>query len=604
MIQNFDDTSDPSVGPVRVAALRQAMAAHRLDGYIVPRADEYQGEYVPACSERLRWLTGFSGSAGLAIVLTSKAALFVDGRYTVQSREQVDAGVFEIRQVPGDKLSSWIAAMSATGTRIGYDPRLVTIAWVESLTEALARSGVLLLPLAANLVDAVWLDRPRAPSGTVALQPLDLTGAGADRKCADLQAVLAKSGEDAIVLTLPDSIAWLLNIRGADIAYTPFALSYAIVPAAGPVEWFIDPRKTGEAVRNQVAAVAQLREPGQLDARLVALGAAKATVRLDPQTSSKWFLDALTAAGATIKRDSDPCQLAKARKTAAELAGARAAHLRDGVAVCQLLAWLAREAPSGRLDEIAVAEKLEAFRHQTGVLKDLSFDTISAAGPHAALPHYRVNRRSNARLTANSVYLIDSGGQYQDGTTDITRTLAIGDVSSEARERFTLVLKGMIAVSLARFPKGTRGCDLDPLARRALWAAGLDFDHGTGHGIGSYLSVHEGPQRIAKSGMVELEPGMMISNEPGYYKEGAYGIRIENLVVVTEAQPVAGGDRPMHGFETLTLAPIDRHMIAAGMLSPEERSWLDAYHARVRTEIGPLLASADRTWLEAAAAPL
>ena len=603
MLQSFEDTSDPSVGPARLALLRAAMVARKLAGYLVPRADEHQGDYVPACADRLRWLTGFSGSAGTCAVLSKRAALFVDGRYTVQAAEQVHGASFEIRQVPGEKLAAWLAEAAEKGATIGYDPRLFTPSWIESLENTLAPSGVALVPVPDNLIDAVWDNRPAPPQGKIALHPLVFAGVAAIRKIADLQATLAKAGDDAVVLTLPDSIAWLFNIRGSDLRYTPFALSFAVVPASGRPQWFIDARKIGDGSRAEVAAMADLSPPDALLAKLTSLGAAKAKVRIDPNTASKWFADTLTAHGATVRRNADPCQLAKAKKYPVELLGARAAHLRDAVAVCQLLAWLDREAKTGRLDEIAVATKLEGFRHDTGLLKDLSFDTISAAGPHAALPHYRVNQRSNLALAQDSVFLIDSGGQYQDGTTDITRTIAIGNPGELARQRFTLVLKGMIAVTLARFPAGTRGCDLDPLARRALWAAGLDFDHGTGHGIGSYLSVHEGPQGISKSAMTVLEPGMIISNEPGYYQPGAYGIRIENLVIVSEAAAIPGGERPMHSFETLTLAPIDRNMIAAEMLTAEECAWLDAYHERVRAEIGPLLQADDRAWLERATAP-
>ena len=604
MLQSFDDTSDPSLGPPRVAALRRLLVARGLAGYIVPRADEYQGEYVPAGSERLAWLTGFTGSAGTAAVLAEKAALFVDGRYTVQAREQTDPSTFDIAQVPAARLSAWIAANAGRDARIGYDTRLFTLTTVEALAKALTEAGIVLSPLDDNLVDAIWPDRPAPPQGQVTPHPLEFAGVTSAEKLADVQAVLVKAGEDALLLTRPDSIAWLLNIRGADVPRTPFALSFAVVPAIGKLDWFIDPRKLGEAAREAVAGAAEMREPGQLEARLEALGRAQAKVRLDPGNASPWFADRLIAAGAVIKREADPCQLAKAKKNPVELAGARAAHARDAVALCQLLAWLAREAPGGGLDEIAVAQKLETLRAGTGRLKDLSFDTISAAGPHAALPHYRVNRSSNIRIEPDSVFLVDSGGQYQDGTTDVTRTVAVGTAPEEACRRFTLVLKGMIAVSLARFPKGTRGCDLDPLARRALWAAGLDFDHGTGHGIGSYLSVHEGPQGISKAAAAELEPGMMVSDEPGFYKAGSYGIRIENLLVVTEATEVPGGERPMMGFETLTLAPIDRNMIVADLLAPEERGWLNAYHARVRAEIGPHLSGADRAWLEAATAPI
>ena len=602
MLQSFDDTSDPSVGPARLALLREAIASSGVAGYIVPRADEHQGEYVPACADRLRWLTGFSGSAGTCVVLPERAALFVDGRYTVQAGEQVDGASFEIRQVPGEKLSAWLADAADQGARIGYDPRLFTPAWIEGLDSALTPSGVQLIPLPANLIDAIWPDRPAPPLGQISLHPLEFAGVASPQKIIDLQAALAKSGDDAIVLTMPDSIAWLFNIRGADLRYTPFALSFAIVPRNGPPEWFVDTRKFGNEVPAGIKALAELRRPEDLVQRLQSLGQAKSKVRLDANTAAKWFFDTLAAAGAIVSRHPDPCQLAKAKKNPVELNGARAAHGRDAVAVCRLLAWLDREAGSGRLDEIAVVQKLERLRHDTGLLKDLSFDTISAAGPHAALPHYRVNARSNLGLNPDSVFLIDSGGQYLDGTTDITRTIAIGNAGPEARLRFTLVLKGMIAVTLARFPAGTRGCDLDPFARRALWAAGFDFDHGTGHGIGSYLSVHEGPQGIAKGAMTVLEPGMIISNEPGYYKQGAFGIRIENLVVVNVPTPVPGGERPMHSFETLTLAPIDKNMIQLDRLNLEEMAWLNSYHARVRREIAVSLEGTDRAWLEQATA--
>ena len=604
MLQTFDEISDPSLGPPRVAALRRVMAVRALAGYIVPRADEFQGEYVPNSSERLAWLTGFTGSAGTAVILGEKAGLFVDGRYTVQAREQTDPSTFDIRQVPAERLSAWIGANALRDARIGYDPRLLTINFIEGLEKALAEAGIQLTAVDDNLVDAVWSDRPAPPLGQVSRHPLEFAGVASDAKLAGLQAVLTKAGDDAIVLTRPDSIAWLLNIRGADVPRTPFALSFAVVPASGRIDWFIDGQKLAETVCAELAGITDFRQPDQLEARLETLGRNKAKVRLDPGSAGKWFADRLTAAGAVVKRDADPCQLTKAKKNLVELAGARAAHLRDGVVVARLLAWLARQAPNAALDEIALAQKLEALRVETGLLKDLSFETISAAGPHAALPHYRVNRASNLALAPNSVFLLDSGGQYLDGTTDITRTVAIGTAPTEARERFTLVLKGMIAVSVARFPKGTRGCDLDPLARRALWAAGLDYDHGTGHGIGSYLSVHEGPQGISKTASAELEAGMIVSNEPGYYKSGAYGIRIENLLVVEPVSGVTGGERPMHGFETLTLAPIDRQMIVPALLAPEERQWLDAYHARVLAEIGPHLGGADRDWFEAVTAPL
>ena len=604
MFQSFDDTSDPSLGPARLALVRKAMVSHGLGGYIVPRADEYQGEYVPACAERLKWLTGFSGSAGTCVVLPDKAAVFADGRYTTQARAQCHRDAFEIRQVPKEKMSDWLSANAPKGARIGYDPKLFTPNWLESFETALAPAGLVLTPVATNLVDAAWADRPAPPAGAVVLHTLQHAGVASEQKIKDLQATLTKAGEESLVITLPECIAWLFNIRGSDLRYTPFALSHAIVPASGRAQWFVDARKIGKEVREAVTSVADLLEPSALEQCLKQLGAKAAKVRIDPNTASKHIVDMLSGAGTKISKGADPCLLAKAKKNATELAGARAAHARDAVALCRLLALLDREGMGGKLDEIAVATALEGFRRDTGLLKDLSFDTISAAGPNAALPHYRVNTTTNRKLEPNSVFLIDSGGQYLDGTTDVTRTVAIGDPGREARTRNTLVLKGMISVTLARFPAGTRGQDLDPLARRALWSAGFDFDHGTGHGIGSYLSVHEGPHGISKAAAAVLEPGMIVSNEPGYYKEGQYGIRIENLVIVTEADPIAGGERPMHGFETLTLAPIDRAMIVTEMLTTEERAWLDAYHARVRTEVGPALDPADKAWLVRVTAPL
>jgi Xaa-Pro aminopeptidase len=604
MLQSFDDISDPSLAAPRVAALRAEMASQGLTGFIVPRADEHQGEYVPPCAERLRWITGFSGSAGTAAILADKSVLFVDGRYTAQAAAQVDQQTFGIERVPDRKLSAWLAENAMAGDTIGYDPKLHTIAEIEALERAAADKAITLIPTVRNPIDAVWKDRPAPPEGAVSLHPLRYAGVASAAKIADTRETLAQSGDQALVLTAPDSIAWLLNIRGSDVPHTPFALSFAIVPASGPVAWYIDSAKVDAGVRAGVAACAVLCEPAELGAGLTALGTAKSKVRLDPDGTPRWFLDRLLAAGASINRAADPCQLAKAKKNPFELEGARAAHRRDAVPMCRFLAWLDREAPAGKLDEITAARHLEALRQETGALKDLSFGSISAAGANAALPHYHPNVTSNAPILPNSVYLIDSGGQYLDGTTDVTRTVAIGDVGAEARRHFTLVLKGMIAISLARFPKGTRGADLDAFARSALWAAGCDYDHGTGHGVGSYLSVHEGPQGISKRASAVLEPGMIISNEPGYYREGAYGIRIETLVVVTPASPVPGGDRPMHGFETLTLVPIDRRMIVPALLSETERTWLDGYHARVLAEIGPLLTGPDRTWVEVACAAM
>ena len=604
MLQDFNVVKDPSVGPPRVKLLRAELQKEGLAGYLVPVADEHQGEYVPRSSQRLPWLTGFTGSAGHAVILTEKAAMFVDGRYTVQIRAETAPEIFEYRQVPQEKVSSWLSENLNAGARIGYDSRLFTIGFVEGLEKALSKSGIELFAIDDNLVDRIWADRPVAPVGEVSLQPREFTGRDAEDKIADMQKALSEAGDDAAVLTDPASIAWLLNIRGKDVPHTPFALSFAVLHKAGPPELFIEPAKLRGNVRDAVAKVAKLSSPAALSAGLAALGKAKAKVRLDASSAAQWFSEQLQRAGADVTQGLDPCLLPRARKTSAELAGARAAQARDAVAMCRFLAWFDSEAPSGKLDEIAAARKLEAFRQATGVLLDLSFGSISAAGANAALPHYHPTTASNAPILPDSVYLIDSGGQYRDGTTDITRTIAVGTPPAEARTRATLVLKGMIAISVSRFPKGTRGQDLDPFARRALWDAGLDFDHGTGHGVGSFLSVHEGPQRIARTGTQELEPGMMISNEPGFYQPGQYGIRIENLVVVREAAVPTGGDRPMLSFETLTYVPIDRRMMDTGLLRPDERLWVDAYHAEVFARCSPQMEGADLAWLKAATKPL
>ena len=605
MFQAYDPPETRQSGADRVEKLRHLMAKAGLDAVLVPRADEHQGEYVARSAERLKWLTGFSGSAGLAVVGRAAAALFVDGRYVVQAPAQVDTRTFDVLQVPQAKLDEWLARHLKAGDVVGFDPKLHTAATIEDLVKALKPKGIKLKPLGANPVDRVWgRERPAAPQGAVIPHPLKYAGKAAEQKVAELQAALRKEGEDAVILTLPDSVAWLLNIRGADVAHNPVALAFAIVPAGGKPELFVDPAKIGPEAKAHLAALARISEPANLERRLKALKGMGKRIRLDPATASSWFFRKLSGGKVRIVRGPDPCLLPKARKNAVEIKGARTAHKRDGAAVSRFLAWLDREAPGGGLDEIAVSKRLETMRSETQALKEISFDTISGSGPNGAIVHYRVTTATNRKLRSGELYLVDSGAQYFDGTTDITRTVTIGPPTREMRERFTLVLKGHIAIATARFLKGTRGIDLDPFARRALWEAGLDFDHGTGHGIGSYLSVHEGPQSISKRGMAALEPGMIVSNEPGYYKEGAYGIRIENLVLVGEPEKVAGGEREVMGFETLTLAPIDRRLVVPELLSAQELAWLDAYHARVREIIGPELGPADRAWLEAATAPI
>lgn len=603
MFQSFEAPTDSSQSAARVKAVRAVMADMGLDAFLVPRSDEHQGEYVPASAERLSWLTGFTGSAGLAIVARREAALIVDGRYTVQARRQVDTALLQLPALSRARIGDWLAEKVGKGTVVGFDPWLHTIGEITRLSATLEAKGIRLKPVAKNLVDRVWgRERPPPPSGQVRVQPMKWAGRSPADKIDGVREKLRTDGQDAVILTLPDSICWLFNIRGSDVAHNPVVLAFAIVPAVGKPELFVASEKLTAEVRAHLDPVARVVRPEALIDRVRALKQAGSRVRLDPETAAYWFARALGPKLAV--RAADPCLLPKARKNSAEMKGARAAHVRDGVAMARFLAWLDREAPKGRVDEIGAVIRLEAFRAEAGDLQDISFDTISGSGPNGAIVHYRVTNETNRSLGRGELYLIDSGGQYTDGTTDITRTVAIGKPTREMRERFTLVLKGHIAVATARFPKGTRGIDLDPFARRALWEHGLDYDHGTGHGVGSFLSVHEGPQSISRAGMAPLEPGMICSNEPGYYKEGAYGIRIENLVLVTPYQKPEGGDREVMGFETLTLAPIDRRLVVTGLLTPGERAWLDAYHARVAEIIGPRLDPETRSWLEASCAPL
>jgi Xaa-Pro aminopeptidase len=605
MFQTFDDVTDPSRGAERVARLREELAQRGLDGFVVPHADEHQSEYLPASAERLFWLTGFSGSAGAAVVLRERAAIFVDGRYTLQVFSQVDARVFEVRPLHEEPPSKWLEAHAAAGQRIGFDPWLHTIREREQLERACARAGVELVAVEGNPIDAIWTDRPAPPALPVELHGPEFAGEEAGSKIARIAQAVREAGAAAAVLTMAESIAWLLNIRGRDVAHKPLALANAILPAQGKPQLFIAGEKLSNAARAHLADLADIDEPSGFLPALRRLGETEQAVLVDPAATPSAVAEALQRAGADLRHGTDPCALPRAIKNETEIAGARAAQRRDGVAMARFLAWLDREAPSGEVDEIGAARMLEHFRSRTGALMDISFDTISGAGPNGAIVHYRVSETTNRRLVPNSLYLVDSGGQYRDGTTDVTRTVAIGTPTREMRERFTLVLKGMVALSTARFPKGTTGGQLDALARLALWAHGLDYDHGTGHGVGSFLGVHEGPQRIAKrGGDTPLKPGMILSNEPGYYKTGEYGIRIENLILVTAPEEITGGERAMMGFETLTFVPIDRRLIEPTLLGEDNVAWLDAYHARVREMIGPELEGADRAWLDQATAPL
>jgi len=590
----------------RLALLREELTACRLDGFIVPRADEHQGEYVPSCGQRLAWLTGFTGSAGLAIVLAGRAALFVDGRYTLQAAAQADTALFEIRHLNDEPAAGWLGGALAKGMVIGYDPWLHTPQDFERLKAGAERAGASLKPV-ANPIDRVWPGRPPMPLAPVVPHLDRFAGESAPAKRTRLGRALAEDGVAAAVLTSPESIAWLLNIRGGDVPHTPLPLSFAMLRPDGSVTLFIDRRKLAPGLERHLGNGVAIETPERLGPALDQLAASGAPVQIDPSTAASWIFDRLDAAGARIHRAADPCLLPKACKNPVELDGTRAAHRRDGAAVTSFLAWLAREAPKGELREIAASDRLEAFRRTGEHFRDLSFPTISGAGSNGAIVHYRATPESEKRLEPGTLFLLDSGAQYLDGTTDITRTVAIGEPSAEMRDRFTRVLKGHITLATARFPKGTTGAQLDPFARRALWQKGLDYDHGTGHGVGSYLSVHEGPQRISKAPNAQpLLPGMIVSNEPGYYKAGAYGIRIENLVVVqpSEGAPGTSQERDMLCFETLTLAPIDRALVASDLLEEDEIAWFDAYQARVREAITPLVDPETARWLAAATAPI
>jgi len=589
----------------RLNALRAELKRRGLAGFVVPRADEHQGEYVPPSAERLAWLTGFEGSAGLAIVLEGRAAVFVDGRYTLQVRDQVDSGRFEFCHIPETTPAEWLGGALGEGAKLGYDPWLHTEEAARRLAEACEKAGAALVPTDGNPLDAVWADRPAPPAAPAVPHGIEYAGKASAEKRAEIAQALAADKIDAAVLTLPESIAWLLNIRGGDVPHTPLPLSFAIVKAGGGVALFIDAAKVDDELRGHLGDAVTVDAPAALAEAFDALGRARARVLADPATAADWVFKRLADAGAQIVRGPDPCLLPKARKNEVELEGARQAHIRDGAALTRFLAWIAREAGGGAVTEMAAAERLEALRRESNMLRDLSFDTISGSGPNGAIVHYRVSEASNRTLQPGELYLVDSGAQYPDGTTDVTRTVAIGEPTAEMRDRFTRVLKGHIALATVRFPKGTSGSQLDTLARRPLWEAGLDFDHGTGHGVGSYLSVHEGPQRISKMpNSVGLSPGMICSNEPGYYKTGAYGIRIENLVAVRAEEAPADGEREVYGFETLTLAPIDRALVETSLLSAEELAWLDVYHARVRETLTPLVDADTAGWLEQATAPL
>jgi Xaa-Pro aminopeptidase len=600
--QTFDDPGSHRDSAARVARLRDELKRRKLDGFIVPRADRQQNEYLPVSEERLAWLTGFTGSAGAAVVLSERAAVFVDGRYTVQAAAQVDANVFAIEHLVETPPSEWLRQNLRGGERIGYDPWLHTAEGAEKLRKACAAAGAELIAVDDNPIDALWSNRPKPPRGTVTLRDIKYAGESAADKLTRIRAEIDKARVDALLVSDAQNVAWAFNIRGSDIAHTPLALAFALIPREGKPRLYVDPAKLSDAVRAPLAAIGEIRTESDLERDLSRLS--NQTVRLDQASAADALTRLIEQCGGKPARGADPITQMKAIKNAAEIDGARAAHLRDGTAMVRFLAWLDREAPKGKLTEIDAVEALESFRRDTGLLKDVSFPTIAGSGPNGAIVHYRVTRETNRRIGNNELFLIDSGAQYEDGTTDITRTVAIGQPSDEMRDRFTRVLKGHIAIATAIFPENTTGAQLDTLARMALWQAGLDFDHGTGHGVGSYLSVHEGPARISKLGMVPLRRRMILSNEPGYYKIAAYGIRIENLVlVIAEPEPV-GAENPLNAFETLTLAPIDRRLVEASMLSDKERHWFDSYHARVRATLSSLMDEETRRWLNEATRPL
>jgi Xaa-Pro aminopeptidase len=614
LIEALDRLISPAAGAKmrpnaaeRLASLRAELARLELSGFLVPHADEQQNEYIPPRAERLAWLTGFTGSAGFAIALAECAALFVDGRYTLQARAQVDRALYEFRHLVEEPPADWLAEHLPEGGRLGYDPWLHTPGQLDSFKEAVEKRGGTLVPVERNPVDAIWTDQPAPPIAPVEPHPLEWSGCESAAKRHEIAAALEKSGADAAIVSDPASIAWLLNVRGGDVAHTPLPLSFAILRRDATVELFIEPLKLTAAAKRHLGNGVALAEPGALGGALDRLGGAKAKVLCDRATASVWIVERLQKSGAHPILRRDPCALARAIKNGTELAGMRNAHVRDGAAVVRFLAWLAAHVPGEGLDEIAVADRLLAFRRQDKLFRDLSFDTIAGAGPNGAIVHYRSTPETSRRLRAGELFLVDSGAQYLDGTTDITRTLAIGEPNAEMRARFTRVLKGHIAIATASFPRGTTGSQLDSLARLPLWQVGLDYDHGTGHGVGSYLGVHDGPQRISKvPNKVALKPGMVLSNEPGYYKTGAYGIRIENLVEVVESPPAADGseEKPMLALATLTLVPIDRTLVDTALLSDAELAWLDGYHARVRETLTPRLDRETASWLATATAPL
>lgn len=588
----------------RLSALRAEMNAQGVDGFVIPLADEFQGEYIPKRAQRLAWLTGFTGSAGVAVVLKDRAAVFTDGRYTLQIGEQVDGNLYELLHISENPPHEWISEHLGEGGKLGFDPWLHTTDGARRLRAACAQSKGELIATDYNLVDAIWTGQPPAPISPAVPHEIEYAGKSSSEKRQEIADGLNTETHDALIMTASPSVAWLANLRGGDVPYTPLPLGFAILHADTTLDLFIDPRKLG-ATAGKLEAGLRVQDPSTFEAALKSLGDAKKTVQIDPEGTAQAIADILEKSGATLANGSDPCALPKACKNPVEIDGARAAHRRDGAALTRFLAWLDAAAADGSQTEISVADKLESFRRENDLIRGLSFPTISGAGANGAIVHYRVTEISNSPLKPGSLYLVDSGAQYLDGTTDVTRTIAIGTPTDEMKNRFTRVLKGHIGLGSVRFPKGTTGSQLDVLARACLWEAGLDYDHGTGHGVGSFLGVHEGPHRISKvPSQVALQPGMIVSNEPGYYKTGEYGIRIENLVLVVSSEGSGDDERDMLEFETLTLAPIDQRLIDVSLLTVAEIAWLNAYHVRVRDVIGPLVDDETGNWLIKSTEPL
>lgn len=606
--QTYENRGGPTGTSERIQNLRAELKKQNFDGFIIPRADEHLNEYVAANSERLLWLTGFSGSAGIAIILNNSAAIFIDGRYTLQVQSEVDLNLVTPVSIMDTRPKDWLKQQIRKGARIGIDPTLHSVSSFEAFNRAAEQKGAELISLKTNPIDRIWSDQPSEPQNPVISHPKKYAGIEADEKIKTIQSQLKEKQIDAFIATAPESVCWLFNIRGNDVPRTPIMLAHAIIHAKAKPELFINNDRLNSRAKEQLKETSKLQSPENFESSLKALGARFKKVLIDPERTNSAIYQTLRASRAEIVRGPDPISLPKAKKNKAEIEGTKTAHQRDGVAICRFLHWLETTANNpiegAPLTEINAAKSLEQCRHDTGMLKDVSFETISGAGPNGAIIHYRVSETSNRPLKNGELYLVDSGAQYKDGTTDITRTIAIGTPTGPMRRHFTMVLKAHISLSMAHFPIGTRGVDLDPLARAPLWQAGLDYNHGTGHGVGSFLSVHEGPQGISRRAMVPLEPGMILSNEPGYYREGAYGIRIENLILVKEPEDIPGGEQPMMSFEALTLAPFDQALIEEDLLTKKELKWLNAYHRTVWKTIGKDLKGAEKSWLKTATAPI